>query len=191
MSTELLLIPVGSGGAAFLGTDQPHGDRQFARAQVELFARSGESGVPRADTLSIELTALDSRLAARDPPEALRARLRGLHDLVGDGLREARDAVRALRNDKLSLATQAGRLCVLHGAALSVERLSRSLRADEALALYRVCDDIFAPWCDRVQAEAQDECAVPRLRDVQHLHCDLVETLDEKRLRHSAGLQRA
>jgi signal transduction histidine kinase len=92
-------------------------------------------------SLSIQLTALDSCLDAGDTPEALRARVRGLHRLVGDGLREARDAVRALHADKLSLETQIGRLCALHGAALSVEGRSCPLRADEALALYRVVQE--------------------------------------------------
>jgi signal transduction histidine kinase len=91
--------------------------------------------------LSIQLTALDSRLDAGDAPETLQARVRGLHSLVGEGLREARDAVRALRDDKLSLGTQIERLCVLHGAALSVEGRSRPLRANEALALYRVVQE--------------------------------------------------
>jgi len=91
--------------------------------------------------VSIQLTALDSRLDAGDTPEALRARVRGLHGLVGDGLREARDAVRALRDDKLSLETQIDRLCVLRGAALSVEGRSRPLPAEEALALYRVVQE--------------------------------------------------
>jgi signal transduction histidine kinase len=91
--------------------------------------------------LSIQLTALDSRLDAGDSPEALRVRVRGLHHLVGDGLREARDAVRALRDDKLSLETQIDRLCVLHGASLSVKGRSHPLRADEALALYRVVQE--------------------------------------------------
>jgi signal transduction histidine kinase len=91
--------------------------------------------------ISIQLTALDTRLDAKDPPGALRARVRSLHHLVEDGLQEARDAVRALRDDKLSLETQVERLCVLHGTALSVEGRSRPLRADEALALYRVVQE--------------------------------------------------
>ncbi len=91
--------------------------------------------------VSIQLTALDSRLNAGDSPEALRARVSALHGLVGDGLREARDAVRALRDDKLSLETQIARLCALQEAALSVEGRSRPLRADEALALYRVVQE--------------------------------------------------
>jgi signal transduction histidine kinase len=91
--------------------------------------------------VSIQLTALDSRVAAGDPPEALRGRVRGLHSLVGDGLQEARDAVRALRDDKLSLETQVRRLCALHGATLRLEGRSRPLRADQALALYRVVQE--------------------------------------------------
>ncbi len=90
---------------------------------------------------SIQLTALDSRLAAGDSTEQLRERVRGLHGLVGDGLREARDAVHALRDDRLSLETQIERLCTLHGARLTVKGRSQALRADEALALYRVVQE--------------------------------------------------
>jgi signal transduction histidine kinase len=92
-------------------------------------------------TVSIQLTALDSRLGAGDPPEALRARVRALHELVGEGLDEARDAVRALRDEKLALESQIARLCDLHDAAFEVTGRSRPLRADEALALYRVVQE--------------------------------------------------
>jgi signal transduction histidine kinase len=91
--------------------------------------------------LSIQLTALESRVDAGDPPAVLRARVRNLHRLVGDGLQEAREAVHALRDDQLSLGTQIDRLCVLHGAALSVGGHPYPLGADEALALYRVVQE--------------------------------------------------
>jgi signal transduction histidine kinase len=91
--------------------------------------------------VSIQLTALDSRLAAGDTSEALRARVRSLHDLVGDGLEEARDAVRALRDDQLPLETQIRRLCTLHEATLRIDGPSRPMRADEALVLYRVVQE--------------------------------------------------
>jgi signal transduction histidine kinase len=92
-------------------------------------------------TVSIQLTALDSRLGAGDPPDALRTRVRALHELVGEGLDEARDAVRALRDEKLALESQIARLCDLHAAAFEVAGRSRPLRADEALALYRVVQE--------------------------------------------------
>jgi signal transduction histidine kinase len=92
-------------------------------------------------TVSIQLTALDSRLEAGDPHEALRARVGRLHDLVGDGLDEAREVVRALRDDKLALESQIARLCDLHQAELRIEGRSRALRADEALALYRTAQE--------------------------------------------------
>jgi signal transduction histidine kinase len=91
--------------------------------------------------VSIQLTALDSRLEAGDSVDELRARLRRLHSLVGDGLLEARDAVNALRDDELSLESQITRLCTLHGAKLDVEGRSRPLPADQALAFYRVVQE--------------------------------------------------
>ncbi len=53
------------------------------------------------------------------------------------------------------------------------------------------CDTTFAAWCDRLRSELCDESARGRLRHVQHLLCDLVETLDAKRLRYTQDLERA
>lgn len=70
--------------------------------------------------VSIQLTALDSRVAAGDAPDSVRDRIGAIHRLVGDGLSEARDAVRALREDGLPLETRLRHLCDLHGAALDI-----------------------------------------------------------------------
>jgi hypothetical protein len=43
----------------------------------------------------------------------------------------------------------------------------------------------------RLQTELDDEAARARLRDVQHLLCALVETLDPKRVRYTRDLERA
>lgn len=53
------------------------------------------------------------------------------------------------------------------------------------------CDTTFAPLRERLRTELHEESARVRLRDVQHLLCDLVETLDAKRLRYAQDLERA
>jgi hypothetical protein len=50
---------------------------------------------------------------------------------------------------------------------------------------------LLAPWCERLRAELQSEAGWPRLRDVQHLLCELVETLDANRTRYTEDLERA
>ena len=49
----------------------------------------------------------------------------------------------------------------------------------------------FAPWCERLRPDLQSQTAHQRLRDVQHLLCELVETLDAQRVRYTEDLQRA
>lgn len=53
------------------------------------------------------------------------------------------------------------------------------------------CHELFAPWLDRLRAELQDGAPDARLRDVQHGLCDLVETLDTRRVRYTHDLDRA
>lgn len=48
------------------------------------------------------------------------------------------------------------------------------------------CDDTFGPLRTRLGAELGQESAQERLRDVQHLLCDLVEALDPRGLRYAA-----
>jgi signal transduction histidine kinase len=91
--------------------------------------------------VSIQLTALETRIDRGDSPEALRGRVRSLRGLVADGLLELRDAVHALRDDELSLDTQINRLCTLHDAELTVTGRSRAVAASQALALYRVVQE--------------------------------------------------
>jgi len=52
-------------------------------------------------------------------------------------------------------------------------------------------DLAFVTWRDRLRVEVHDDAAQARLRDVQHLLCELVETLDAKRVRYTDDLQRA
>jgi hypothetical protein len=47
------------------------------------------------------------------------------------------------------------------------------------------CDDIFAPWCERLRTELGSEAAQLRMRAVQNKLCDLVRLLDEKHVRYS------
>lgn len=54
------------------------------------------------------------------------------------------------------------------------------------------CDEVYGAWTSRVRAELVDEAAAPRLRDVQHRLCALVEALDDRHVRYTADLmQRA
>jgi hypothetical protein len=53
------------------------------------------------------------------------------------------------------------------------------------------CDDSFALWRDRFRDELRDDPARTRMRDVQHLLCDLVEALDRGRIRYTDELRRA
>jgi hypothetical protein len=58
-------------------------------------------------------------------------------------------------------------------------------------AFSAACDTTFAPWCARLRDELTDEVAQQRLRGVQNLLCDLVEALDERRVRYTKDLRRA
>jgi hypothetical protein len=53
------------------------------------------------------------------------------------------------------------------------------------------CDDTFVPWRNRLCNELAEDPALARLRDAQHLLCDLVETLDTRRVRYTRDLNRA
>jgi hypothetical protein len=53
------------------------------------------------------------------------------------------------------------------------------------------CDGTFATWCERMRDEVAQESARERLRAVQNLLCELVETLDGRRVRYTEDLTRA
>lgn len=53
------------------------------------------------------------------------------------------------------------------------------------------CDDTFAPWRVRMRKELNAASAQARLRDIQHNLCELVETLDSRRVRYTRTLERA
>jgi hypothetical protein len=68
-----------------------------------------------------------------------------------------------------------------------VEQYGKALRMEHATFRDR-CDDTFAPWCEALRDELAEESAGPRLRDIQHLLCELVETLDARRVRYTQNL---
>jgi hypothetical protein len=53
------------------------------------------------------------------------------------------------------------------------------------------CADTFLVHRERLRKEIHDPRVNERLRDVQHLLCDLVETLDRRRVRYTENLERA
>jgi len=58
----------------------------------------------------------------------------------------------------------------------------------------KFCDDpdgTFAPWLKRLRQQLSDPYTPGRMREVQHLLCELVETLDSSRLRYTENLDRA
>jgi hypothetical protein len=53
------------------------------------------------------------------------------------------------------------------------------------------CADTFLAHRERLRKEIADHGVNDRLRDAQHLLCDLVETLDSQRVRYTQNLERA
>lgn len=53
------------------------------------------------------------------------------------------------------------------------------------------CDTTFRALCERIEAEIGDDGARRRMRDLQHLLCELVEKLDHRRVRYTTDLDRA
>jgi hypothetical protein len=53
------------------------------------------------------------------------------------------------------------------------------------------CHEEFATWHERLRTELRAEPAQERMRAVQHLLCELVETLDPRGLRYAKDLERA
>ena len=76
------------------------------------------------------------------------------------------------------------------GELMIVEEHSKVLCMGYA-TFQKSCDDRFAGWRERMRRELRDESALGRLRDIQHLLCEFVETLDHKRIRYTQDLERA
>jgi cell division protein FtsB len=53
------------------------------------------------------------------------------------------------------------------------------------------CADTFRSRCESLEKEIGDPGVSERLRDAQHLLCELVETLDSRRVRYTDNLERA
>jgi hypothetical protein len=53
------------------------------------------------------------------------------------------------------------------------------------------CDDTFSVYREWLRKEIAEPGVNDRLRDAQHLLCDLVETLDSRRVRYTQNLERA
>lgn len=122
---------------------------EVARAEAELAGERNRLGRDLHDVLahtlgalSIQLTALDTLARTGTGGEELLAEIDRSHQLVSEGLDEARQAVRALRGeDTMPLSGQLERLCDLHGADLEVSGTPRPVRAEASLALYRVAQE--------------------------------------------------
>lgn len=92
--------------------------------------------------LSIHLTALDTLARNGAGQQELAAQIERGQELVGAGLDEARQAVRALRgDDSRPLDAQLTQLCALRGADLEISGTPREVGADARLALYRVTQE--------------------------------------------------
>lgn len=97
--------------------------------------------------LSVQLEAVDSvlhdawRPSADDRLDAARHALSGTKRLVAEGLQEARQAVRALRDDTPALDDRLRRLCERDGAHLTVTGTPHPLAAEPALALWRAAQE--------------------------------------------------
>ena len=76
------------------------------------------------------------------------------------------------------------------GERMIVEQQGKVLSMGYA-TFHEQCDDVFAKRRERLRTEFLEESAQARLRNVQHLLCELVETLDPRRLRYTRDLERA
>jgi signal transduction histidine kinase len=91
--------------------------------------------------LSIQLTALDTLVRTGASRNQLHTEIQHSHELVGEGLDEARQAVRALRDDNVPLDHQLERLAAQHQATVEVSGPPRPVKAEAVLALYRVAQE--------------------------------------------------
>lgn len=71
------------------------------------------------------------------------------------------------------------------------ERMIDDKGACLGYAAFREHEEDFGVWRRRVEEGMQDPASRERLREVQHLLCDLVESLDERRVRYTRDLDRA
>jgi signal transduction histidine kinase len=119
-----------------------------AREEAELAGERNRLGRELHDVLahtlgalSIQLTALDTLARGSARRQELIDHIERSHELVGTGLDEARQAVRALRDDTVPLDARLARLSEAHGAALAVSGTTRQLSAEASLAVYRLVQE--------------------------------------------------
>lgn len=91
--------------------------------------------------LSIQLTAVQTVARGGADHDELLRQIDQSRELVGEGLEEAHQAVRALRNDSLPLSRQLERLCELHTCSFDLDGIERPLAAEATLALYRAAQE--------------------------------------------------
>jgi signal transduction histidine kinase len=125
-----------------------HQRAEVIRREAELVGERNRLGRELHDVLahtlgalSIQLTALDTQVRTGADRDQLRTEIQRSHELVGEGLDEAREAVRALRDDSVPLDRQLERLGSQHQATVEVSGTPRPVRAEAALALYRVAQE--------------------------------------------------
>ena len=121
---------------------------EVVRREAELVGERNRLGRELHDVLahtlgalSIQLTALDTLVRTGASRDDLRLQIERGHQLVGEGLDEARQAVRALRDEQTPLDGQLRRLAQQHRAGVEVAGTPRPLRAEPSLALYRVAQE--------------------------------------------------
>lgn len=120
----------------------------LARREADLVAERNRLGREMHDllahtlgALSIQLTALEALVRSGAGDEALRGEIERIRRLLGDGLDEARQAVRALREDRGPLVDQLRRLCQDHGIVFEFSGTPRPLDAEVSLAVYRAAQE--------------------------------------------------
>ena len=91
--------------------------------------------------LSVQLSALEALAGNGTAPGEFRGQIEQAHKLVDEGLDEAHQAVRALREPPRPLIDELARLCRQHAAAFEVSGTPHPLSAEAHLALYRVAQE--------------------------------------------------
>jgi len=94
--------------------------------------------------LSVQLEAADALLEGGADAATTRDYVQRARRLALDGLAEARNAVRALRDEPLALCAQLATLASADGAELSVTGTERRLAPDAKLALFRAAQEALS-----------------------------------------------
>lgn len=121
---------------------------EVARREAELAAERNRLARELHDVLahtlgalSIQLTAVQTVARAGTDHDELLRQIDQSRELVSEGLDEAHQAVRALRDDSLPLSRQLERLCERHACSFSSDGTERPLPSEATLALYRAAQE--------------------------------------------------